>query len=433
MMKSAEGHKQNNMSQSFFNSRNLPDSCRGYQNKKVQYSSTSRSGRTPEAVTSCYSSSTSYKPGYVCSKPLHTKCVRPHSSDAAHDGHPTHAKLDKGKHYPSNVPNKGKIRYEDELINNEKFKYVDDELENMTEDNVEYADEEEDDRADTDEFLSKEYGEHEADDEIEESDSSPQPHRAQRACKKEAELRQLRWKTVGQQEDPRRLRCPQRVLAVGQGHSPTPRYYQHEHEVPEPLSEEDFVPTSMKSLIRRSMDHHHWSPSRGDPIRYDTASLPVQPSRRARTKPDMDQLLEAELGKTRQCHRCGSLSSKKPVSPLRNSCRFNNCTGFPTKGPIGENQERYDQLFCGHCVLRHNPELANGVGPHPLHPTKQRKPRDVKSPTKYQMPDQDHIEQLANDYSRTLSKLHRKSADHERAKRSLHTYGLPHLLSRYED
>ncbi|XP_076645074.1 uncharacterized protein LOC143354695 [Halictus rubicundus] len=433
-MKPADSHKHKTTSQSFSDSRNLPDSCRGYQQKSVQCPSFNRSGRSPEAVASYYSSSTSYKPtkGYGCAKPI--KCVQPHSAEVSHHGlQAAHLKLDRSKHYPPNAVAKSKIRYEDELAN-EKFKYVDD-LENLTEDNRdEDAEEEEDDHGDADEFLNKEYDEHEADDEIEEeSDPSPQTHRAQRACKKEVDPRQQRWKAVDQ--DPRRLRCQQRVLAVGQGHSQNPRYYYHEHEVPEPLSEEDFVPTSMKNVMRRPMDYHQWSPSRCEANRYHPPSSHVQ-SRRTRTKPDVGQFLEAELGKIRKCHRCGNLSSRNSMSPLRNSCRFNDRASFPTKGPIGDEPESRDQLFCGNCILRHSPEGINVISDVPpvQYTTKSYKSRDTKSPKIYQMPESDRLDHLASDYSRTSARYHRKPMDHEKMKRSLHdSYVPPHLLSRYED
>ncbi|XP_076293958.1 uncharacterized protein LOC143215585 [Lasioglossum baleicum] len=434
-MKPAECHKHKNTSQSFSDSRNLPDSCRGCQQRNVQCSSFHRSGRSPEAVASYYSSSTSYKPakGYSCSKSMHSKCMQPHNGEALHHGLQTHLKLDRSKHYPPNAVAKSKIRYEDG-VGNEKLKYAD-ELENLTEDNRgEDAEEEEDDHADGDEFLNKEYDEHEADDEIEEeSDPSPQTHRAQRACKKEMDHRQQRWKSIDQQQDPRRLRCQQRVLAVGHGHSQTPRYYYHEHEVPEPLSEEDFVPTSMKNIMRRSMDYHQWSPSR-ESNRYDSPPLHVQ-SRRTRTKPDVDQFLEAEFGKTRKCHRCGTLSNRKFMSPLRNSCRFDERVNFPTKGPIGDEPESRDQLFCGNCILRHSPEDINVINdvPTPQFSTKSYKSRDTKSPKMYQMPASDRMEHLTSD-SRNSSRYHRKPMDHEKIQRSLHnSYGPPHLLSRYED
>ncbi|XP_031845701.1 uncharacterized protein LOC116432665 [Nomia melanderi] len=431
-MKSAEGYKQKNAGQSFSDSRNLPDSCWNYQ--RNGQSSFNRSSRNAETVAGYHSSSTYKAPkGYTSSKTTQLKCIPPRSGELPRHGLQSHSKFDRDKHYHSKIPAKSKNRYEGYTG---ELKYVDDEV---TEDNGEEIVEEEgteDEPADTGEFLNKEYDEQEADDEIdEESDPSPQMHREQRACK-EADLRQARWKAIDQQQNPRRLRCQQHVLAVGQGHSPTTRFYQHvaKHEVPEPLSDEDFVPTSMRHLTRRSADYHRWSQSRGEPNRHDAAPLHAQ-SRRARTKPDVNQLVDTEYTRTRKCHRCGSLSNRANVSPLRNGCRFNDRDSFPTKGPIGDEPESHEQTFCGRCVMRHNPGDTNGVNDMQpsLYATKPRKFRDTKSPAFYQIPQQDRMDRLASDYSRSSSRYHRKP-DHEKTKRSLHaSYGLPHLWPRYEE
>lgn len=110
-----------------------------------------------------------------------------------------------------------------------------------------------------------------------------------------------------------------------------------EHEVPEPLSEEDFVRTSLKSPPRRQpANYRQWSSSRNEHDRYDDATTLIHTTRRARTKPDVDRLIESELNRMKRCNRCGNLSSKKNEPPLKNSCRFDDCANIPIKGPIGK-------------------------------------------------------------------------------------------------
>lgn len=114
------------------------------------------------------------------------------------------------------------------------------------------------------------------------------------------------------------------------------RYYHTvaEHEVPEPLSEEDFVRMSSKSPTRRQLqDYRQWASSRNETDRYDDV---VQTTRRARTKPDLDRLIEAELYRTRRCNRCGNMSGKRNDLPAKNGCRFDDRANIPTKGPIGK-------------------------------------------------------------------------------------------------
>ncbi|KZC08065.1 hypothetical protein WN55_09128 [Dufourea novaeangliae] len=441
-MKPAENYKPKYTSQSFSDSRNLPDSYWNYQQKKGQSLSFNRNGRNTEAPVSYYSSSTSYKPtkGHVCSNPTYPRCVSPHAGEVSqHRSLQGHSKLGRDKHYTPNVSTKSKPRYDDELGNTEKFKYINEELGNFTDDNAdEEVEDEEDDNAEAGEFLNKEYDEQEADDEIdEESDPSPQTHRAQRASMKEADARQPRWRATDQQQDPRRHRCQQRVLAVGQGHSLIPRYYHNvaEHEVPEPLSEEDFVRTSKKNLLKRSTDYHQWSPSRGEPDRYVVTPMSVQ-TRRARTKTEIDQLIETELGETRKCNCCGSLTQRRPESPVKTSCRFDDRVSFPTKGPIGDEPDSHEQMFCARYNWRHNPKDTSGVSdiPPSQYPMKSRKSRDVKSPTIYQVPEHDCIDQLPNEYTRASSRYHRKTMDPEKSKRSPNiSYVVPRVSSRYDE
>lgn len=78
----------------------------------------------------------------------------------------------------------------------------------------------EDDREEAGEFPNKDYEEQEADDEIdEESDASPQAHRAQRGSRNEMMMRQHRWRSM-EQPEARRL-CCQQHMALMQNH-PSP-------------------------------------------------------------------------------------------------------------------------------------------------------------------------------------------------------------------
>ena len=106
-----------------------------------------------------------------------------------------------------------------------------------------------------------------------------------------------------------------------------------EPEEPEPLSEEDFVRTSPR---RQPADYRQWSSSRNESDRYEDVATSMQPTRRARTKPDVDRLIEPELNRTRRCDRCGSLSKSKNVQLFKNTCRFDDCASIPIKGPIGK-------------------------------------------------------------------------------------------------
>lgn len=126
------------------------------------------------------------------------------------------------------------------------------------------------------------------------------------------------------------------------------RYYHNvaEHDISEPLSEEDFVRTSMKTSKRQPTDYY-WVP-RNDPDRYENVT-PIM--RRARTKPDMDRLVESEMSKARRCNRCGNLSSKKNEPPVKSTCRFDDSANIPIKGSIGE-IPIYFLSFLKSCIIR---------------------------------------------------------------------------------
>lgn len=87
----------------------------------------------------------------------------------------------------------------------------------------------------------------------------------------------------------------------------------------------------MKTSKRQPSDYY-WVP-RTDPDRYENVT-PLM--RRARTKPDMDRLIDPEMSKARRCNRCGNLSSKKNEPPVKSTCRFDDSANIPIKGSIGE-------------------------------------------------------------------------------------------------
>ncbi|XP_024225418.1 uncharacterized protein LOC100748781 [Bombus impatiens] len=431
-MKQVENYKSKCI-HSHLDTRDLPDSCWRHTQKRSQSFPISKISKNPESTTNYYSSSTSYKPqkSHVCSSLTYPKNTSVHSTDAPHIR--THSKPNRDKHsssYSSKFSSKGKTHYDDELGDIDKLKFTDEGLGNLIEGHiVEDVEEEltEDDREVPAEFLDKDYEEQEADDEIDdESDGSPQTHRSPRGGKTEALLRQQRWGSVEQQPDTRKLRYQQHVAMI-HNHPSSPRYYRNvaEHEVPEPLSEEDFVRTSLKSPPRRQpANYRQWSSSRNEHDRYDDATTLIHTTRRARTKPDVDRLIESELNRTKRCNRCGNLSSKKNEPPLKNSCRFDDCANIPIKGPIGDESENHEQTFCGRCNVRYNSKDPCGATdiPSPLYTMKSRRSREVKSPTIYEVPEQSQ-DKLPTDYPRSLSRYQRKLTDAytERLKRSLHT------------
>ncbi|XP_053984548.1 uncharacterized protein LOC128879437 [Hylaeus volcanicus] len=430
-MKQVECHKSKYM-QPLSDGRNSPDVYWNHQQKKSQYPPHGRGSRSPEALAS-YSFLTAYKPPrtHACSGQVCPKYTSSHGPDVSRHGPQSHSKLPRDK-YAVNFSRKN--RYDEESGNNEKRNYFEEELGNFTED----AEEDVEGEATEDEageFLAKDYDEQEADDEVDEESDAPQTYRAKRG-KKEALLRLQRWRHSEQQQDPRRHCHQQCVSAQGQGHSSSPRYYHNvaEHDVSPAPSEEDFVPTSLKSPTRRSAaDYHQWTPpSRGESDRYDGLAMPIQP-RRARTKPEMDHLIESELGKLKKCNRCGSLSNKKS-EPHKNNCRFDDRSNFPAKGPIGDEPGIHDQAYYGRSSLRHSSKDPNDVSSSP-YSSKQRRSREVNSPPIYEVAEHNQLDHLSNDYSRSSSRYHRKAADvfPEKMKRSVHTsHDIPRG-TRYEE
>ncbi|XP_003703712.2 uncharacterized protein LOC100881713 isoform X1 [Megachile rotundata] len=397
-MKQVENYsKSKYVPRSFSDTKDSPDSYWKYAQRRSQSFPVGR--RNPEAV-SYYSSSTTYKPrSHACSSPTYSKCASIHAPEAIH--HQGHCKPNRDKHYTTFSP--GRKRYDEEVENNEKLKYIHEESENFTDNAEEDADEEaEEEHEEAGEFLDKDYEGQEGDDETEEEFlTSQQLHRGQGVSKKDA-LKQQRWRTV--EQDPRRFRCQQHVDLAFAGHPSSPRYYHNmaEHEVPEPLSDEDFVLTSLKSPTRRSpIDYHRWS----KPDRYDDDALPVQSPRRARTKPEID-LIDPESRRSRRCNRCGSVANRKDELP-KDGYRFDDRN--PTKGPIGKLEGDEAESHEPGCSLRHNPKDFDLS----LY-SKPRKPRDTKSPMAYEVPE--HMDKFC-DYSR---RYQRKESYPEKMKCMLH-------------
>ncbi|KOC68506.1 hypothetical protein WH47_10746 [Habropoda laboriosa] len=438
-MKQAENYKTKYAAHSYPDARDSPESYWRHQQRKSQSFPLGKGSKIPESSTNYYSSPSSYKSqrGHVCSSPTYTKYTTLHNSDASHLQN--HSKPNRDKYYASFSPTR-KARYEDELGNVTKLKFTNEDLEDLAQDNVEEDAEEEateDDREETCEFLNKDYEEQEADDEIdEESDASPLVRRAQRGGKNETLLRQpQRWRAMEQQTDSRRPRYQQCVPLV-QNHPSSPKYYHvvAEHEVPEPLSDEDFVRTSLRNPTRRQpAEYRQWSSSRNDPDRYDDV---IQSTRRSSIKPEGNRLLEPELVRIRRCNRCGSLStSKRNELPMKNSCRFDDRVNIPTKGPIGDEPESL--AYCGRCNLRYSTKDTSDAIDIPSSPyhAKFRKPREIKSPTIYEVPEQGQVNKLSNDYTRS-TRYQRKAADAftEKSKRALHTsHGTARIPSRYTE
>lgn len=96
-------------------------------------------------MASYYASATSYKPqkGYAGPSPTYSKYPSPHSPEMSHHGLQSHSKLCRDKHYPPNFSTARKNRYGEEFGDSEKLKYVDEKLENLTDENGEEEAEEE--------------------------------------------------------------------------------------------------------------------------------------------------------------------------------------------------------------------------------------------------------------------------------------------------
>jgi len=120
------------------------------------------------------------------------------------------------------------------------------------------------------------------------------------------------------------------------------RYYHTntpDNNIHETLSEEDlYTAQTLKNPFRKSsIDYHQkWIPQRSSTDRYDTMTSLTQPSRRARTRPEIKSFTEAEFADRRKCSRCGNISSRKPSTSRRNHCRFQDNSNFSTKARFGK-------------------------------------------------------------------------------------------------
>ncbi|KAK1130874.1 hypothetical protein K0M31_017178 [Melipona bicolor] len=461
-MKQVDGHKSKCVARSYLDARDHPDSCRKRTQKKSQSFLVNKSSkpccnkhfyekvstdcslieiflRNPELSSSYYSTPT------CCYKPQRNASI--HDSDDAPylQRDVSRSKPNRDKHRSGYTSRK--THYDDEVRNVDSFEFTDDKLGGLAGGHVvEDVEEEvaEDDREVLAEFLNNDYEEREEFDETDEiendeSDRSPQTQRSrsQRGSKPEATAsltKQQRWRGAEQQPDTRKFRCQQRVATHLRNHPPPSRYYHSvaEPEETEPLSEEDFVRTSLR---RQPADYRQWwSSSRNEPDRYDDVATSMQSTRRARTKPAVDRTMEPELNGTRRCDRCGSLSSSKNGPPLKNTCRFDDCASIPIKGPIGDEPDNYEQTFCGRCNSRDPSGIVDA--PSSAYATKSRRPRETRSPTFYELPDQSQ-EKFSSDYSRSPSRYQSGRpvyADRfaERSKRSLHaSRGNARTLPRY--
>jgi len=121
------------------------------------------------------------------------------------------------------------------------------------------------------------------------------------------------------------------------------RYYHHvpEHDIHEALSEEDIYASQMlKNPPRKSSGgyYQNWISQRNSADRYDTNE---QPSRRARTRPEVKSFMEAEFIDRRKCSRCGNISSRKPSASRRDAYRYQNNPNFSAKGHFGKRVAKF--------------------------------------------------------------------------------------------
>ncbi|KAG7190813.1 hypothetical protein KM043_006883 [Ampulex compressa] len=430
------------------NARDSPEAHWKYPEKRNQSLSADKSSRSPTAdpVASYYSSTNSYKQHRHQSSPnqTHLKRVSTQDNEALHRCAQI-TRTERDKRYPGNFGViRGNNRRRTELELDDNTKYIDEELENVTEDNLEddVGDEVEDDQEETGESLDKDYEEHEADDEIdEESDAPLQLHRTQQRVKKEAPSQSRQRIREQQRPNARGFRYQQCMLNEYDKHPAMRRYHTTTNDVSEVLSEEEFLPHSAlpRSVLRSSIDNrHHWTQPIESIERYKAALTHGQSSRRARTKPEMESAIDPERNTAKKCSRCGSFSSRKSSSNARNNCRFEDRLFDSTRGPIGDEPIIREQPLYAHSNLRHNLE---GVGSYDI-PTsasyfpKSRRSRDVKSPI-YEAPEDG---QTANDISKASGRNQPKNSRdspnvfRERTRHSMHTAREPtRISSRYAE
>lgn len=128
------------------------------------------------------------------------------------------------------------------------------------------------------------------------------------------------------------------------------RYYRNipDHDIHEALSEEDlYTAQALKNPPRRLSAgyHQNWIPQRNLTDRYDTTTSPIQPSRQARTRPEMKSFIEAEFAERRKCSRCGNVSIRKPSLSRRNNYRFRDNSNFSAKAHFGKQIKQANNKF----------------------------------------------------------------------------------------
>ncbi|XP_011878703.1 PREDICTED: uncharacterized protein LOC105567990 isoform X2 [Vollenhovia emeryi] len=376
----------------------------------------------PESTVNYYSSANSYKTfkhnAYPCS-------THPKHSPVLHTEVPQRyqqitMKSNRNNDRTNNVMvNKDRYKTQQEDENNTD--YIDEELGNFTEDNLEDDAEEEVEndrslRSDkrVNESINKEYDEQEADDEIdEESDVPAETQAIQRnANKKDALLRAQRMRIINQQQDPYRIRYSQQSPKLYQAYHLPTRYYHntHDHDIHETLSEEDlYTAQALKNHSRRSSMgyHQNWIPQRSSTNRYDTMTSLAQPSRRARTRPEIKSFTEAELVERRKCSRCGNISTRKPSTSRRNKCGFQDNSNCSTKARFGDDAEIFDQSWCGHCKPKHHFEGNMGPCEIPspaLYSMKSRRSRDTNIPMHDTLEEKHPIDEISHQFARMSSR-----------------------------
>ncbi|XP_071626646.1 uncharacterized protein [Temnothorax longispinosus] len=380
----------------------------------------------PEPPMSYYSSANSYKTfkhnAYPCS-------THPKHSSALHTEVPQRYQQITTKSSRNNdrtnnvVVNKDRYKTQQEDENNTD--YIDEELGNFTEDNLdEDAEEEGINEAENDrslrsdkrigESVNKEYDEQEADDEIdEESDAPAETEAIQRnAVKKDALLRAQRMRMINQQQDPHRIRYSQQSPKLYQTYHLPTRYYHNtpDHNIHETLSEEDlYTAQALKNHSRRtSMGYHqNWIPQRSSTDRYDTMTSLTQPSRRTRTRPEIKSFTEAEFADRRKCSRCGNISTRKPSTSRRNHCRFQDNLNFSTKTRFGDDAEIFDQSWCGHCKPKHHFEgnMGSCEIPSPaLYSMKSQRSRDTNIPMHETLEGKHPMDEISHEFARMSSR-----------------------------
>ncbi|XP_015184120.1 PREDICTED: uncharacterized protein LOC107070430 [Polistes dominula] len=338
---------------------------------------------TAEPITSYYSSMNSYKQNKHNNyeSPTHTKYttfqnIEPHRWTT--HNHPR--TTPRNKLYATNnniaIVRKSIYKKNDLEDDDENVRYAaDEELGNLTEDNVEEdtIEEVEDDQEETAaESVDKDYEEHEADDEIdEESDSTVLiSQKWQRRPKKDGiSQEQQRSRIIKQQQfDPRKLRYQQYVQNSYDSH-PRIRYYNDldDQDEIELYTYEEPVrpPTPPKSSIRRSRMNHqqHWTtPFRSSSDRYDTNPSLNQSIRRSQPKKDVEDLLHSENKNTKKCIRCGAPSgSRLSTKTKKNVCRFQEYPDYIVKESFGDDMDAVEKILCGRCnINKHNYEDIEG-------------------------------------------------------------------------